>query len=178
VSLPSGLFSARFVGSKQSTDLVSQLRQMDTAALRQLEPAAKTRLIKEIDQEQKELEKDTALLKSTRLVLSGQSESFKARSKLLIAQYGMPFMIYWTLVWLGTGAGIYGILIFFDLDVLVFVRWIDSTLSTNVASKIDPSLGNFAVAFALNELFEVVRLPIVIITTPFIVQTLRRFRPL
>jgi hypothetical protein len=76
-----------------------------------------------------------------------------------------------------TGAGIYGLLTFADLDVLLLLRWIDSMLSTNVAASVDPTLGNFAVAFALNELFEVVRLPVVIATTPFLLQLLRRLRP-
>jgi hypothetical protein len=177
---PCGLYSARFVGSRHSTEqegLISQLRRLDTAGLRQLDADAKTRLIKEIDEKTKELDADLACLRSSRQALSGQQESFKARAKLLVSQYGMPFMVYWTLVWLVTGAGIYGLLTFADLDVLLLLRWIDSMLSTNVAASVDPTLGNFAVAFALNELFEVVRLPVVIATTPFLVQLLRRLRP-
>ena len=78
--------------------------------------------------------------------------------KALFKEYGPPFLVYWTSVWACTGVGLYVALQTFDVDAVKMLEHV------NIHLNIDPSLGNAAVAIALNEALEVVRLPACIAT--------------
>ena len=56
------------------------------------------------------------------------------------------------------------------------LEWVDGTFGSNLQANIDPLLGNVAIAVALNEFIEPIRLPLVVATTPAVVRTLRSLR--
>ena len=84
--------------------------------------------------------------------------------KKVIKEYGIFFFIYWTAIWACSG-GIIFLLLEYGLiggaDVISFLKWIrlDSIISLD---SIDPTVGNIAVAVAINECLEIVRFPLVV----------------
>lgn len=90
--------------------------------------------------------------------------------RALIAQYGVPFLIWWTAVWAGTGVGFY---VAFDsgviagADAIQFVMDMGLDRFVDVAS-INPTYGNVALAAVLNELIEPVRFPFCVATLPIV----------
>ena len=84
--------------------------------------------------------------------------------KKVIKEYGIFFFIYWTAIWACSGVIIfllleYGLIV--GADVISFLKWIrlDSIISLD---SIDPTVGNIAVAIAINECLEIVRFPLVV----------------
>ena len=53
------------------------------------------------------LDKEIKLLTRRRAILSGELYTLRGRFKAMGRDYGLPFMIWWTAVWLATGVGIY-----------------------------------------------------------------------
>eukprot|EP00004_Rigifila_ramosa_P023634 TRINITY_DN6660_c0_g1_i1.p1 TRINITY_DN6660_c0_g1~~TRINITY_DN6660_c0_g1_i1.p1 ORF type:complete len:112 (+),score=13.51 TRINITY_DN6660_c0_g1_i1:313-648(+) len=91
-----------------------------------------------------------------------------SKMRNLIRQYGLPFFIFETAVWACTGLGMYYLVDSGQLggaDAITLLRklHVDQVVSLD---DINPSTGNAALAFALNELLEPIRLPLVIAATP------------
>lgn len=81
--------------------------------------------------------------------------------KKTIKEYGIFFFIYWTAIWACSGVIIFLLLeygLIGGADVISFLKWIrlDSIISLD---SIDPTVGNIAVAIAINECLEIVRFP-------------------
>merc|ERR1712086_255185 len=68
--------------------------------------------------------------------------------------YGIPFLIYWTGMWAATGVIIYSGIELGGVDSVAAVRALDAQFGTDMASHINPSAGNLAVAIAVNEIIE------------------------
>jgi hypothetical protein len=60
------------------------------------------------------------------------------------------------------------------IDAMMLLEWVDTQFDVSLADNIDPTLGNAALAIALNELMEPIRLPIVVMTTPTVVNGFRK----
>ena len=94
------------------------------------------------------------------------------RYKDMVQQHGMFAMAYYTSMYVCTGAGVYGLLQSGLVNSDGAVRAVQAIaqavgLGDHVdLSRADPRLGNLAVAVAVNELLEVVRLPFVLATIP------------
>ena len=85
-------------------------------------------------------------------------------------QLGMPFLAWWTGVWVVTGVGIYSGMELFGIDVLGMLQ---TTLPSNNYidfSKVDPKTGNVMTAVAINELIEPIRFPFVLLTAKPIIK--------
>tara|TARA_B100000686_G_scaffold344391_1_gene426927 strand:+ start:284 stop:592 length:309 start_codon:yes stop_codon:yes gene_type:complete len=81
--------------------------------------------------------------------------------KKTIKEYGIFFFIYWTAIWACSGVIIFLLLeygLIGGADAISFLKWIrlDSIISLD---SIDPTVGNIAVAIAINECLEIVRFP-------------------
>ncbi|TYZ67172.1 hypothetical protein PybrP1_001666 [[Pythium] brassicae (nom. inval.)] len=99
--------------------------------------------------------------------------------KALIAQYGVPFLVWWTAVWAGTGVGFY---VAFDSgviagdDAIKFVMDMGLDRFVDVAS-LNPTYGNMALAAVLNELIEPVRFPFCVATLPLVKRVFAKKAP-
>lgn len=92
---------------------------------------------------------------------------------MVVKEYGIEFMVYWTAVWGVTGIGIFAMLHTGIMDGMLLLHVIDNTFDLTLAERVDPSLGNIALAFALNEMIEPLRLPCVVVSTPAVVKKAR-----
>ena len=54
-----------------------------------------------------ELDREIKILTRRRAVLSGELYTLRGRFKAMGRDYGFPFMVWWTVVWLATGCGIF-----------------------------------------------------------------------
>lgn len=72
-----------------------------------------------------ELDKQIKILTRRRAVLSGELYTLRGRFKAMGRDYGLPFMVWWTAVWLATGVGIFS---------AISVRSLYHTLSTTHAA--------------------------------------------
>jgi|EP01043_Picozoa_sp_COSAG02_P022376 hypothetical protein len=54
-----------------------------------------------------ELDREIKILTRRRAVLSGELYTLRGRFKAMGRDYGLPFMVWWTAVWLATGVGIF-----------------------------------------------------------------------
>jgi FAM210A/B-like domain len=87
----------------------------------------------------------------------------------LARRYGAPFVLWEASLWLGGLGAMYVSLETANVDVIEWCR------TAGVAEylpldSIKPEHGTFAVAFALNEVLEIVRLPFAAATTPMVVR--------
>ncbi|GMH93604.1 hypothetical protein TL16_g12677 [Triparma laevis f. inornata] len=126
----------------------------------------------EKDHEKENIERSISSLQTRLSLLTGEELTLRGRFKALGRDYGMPFLVYWWSLWGLTGAMCYGGIHFFDVDVLVLLEYLDDLTGYDISTRVDPSLGEVAVAVALNEMLEPVRLPFVVVTTKKVVDGL------
>ena len=110
-----------------------------------------------------------------------------ARIKATAKEHGLTFVVFWTGTWVACGACIYGGMTLAGVDgtrLLAWAddRWPDIGLRERISAYADldaastKTIVNGLIAIELNELLEVVRLPLVIATTPRLSRWLRRSR--
>ena len=125
-----------------------------------------------------ELEKQvTDLTEKLKLAESGKSRKFNIWA--LITEKGVPFGAWYLCVYLGGIGTFYGLL---KADVLSYTGIIKFAKSLGADSlynldDLNPSTGQFAVAFLANELAEPLRLPLALVTLNPALRLFRRFRP-
>jgi len=90
-------------------------------------------------------------------------------------EYGLVFTVWWTVAWTASGVGIYGAAEHFGVDVVKLVR---EHIGYDLSAYVDPKMGNLAGVVAVNEALEVVRLPLVVATTPSLARLVKRVRGL
>ena len=97
--------------------------------------------------------------------------------KAMFKEYGVPFLVWECVMWLGTGVVVYGaVTVAGGYDhVLPYLKslGVDKYVDTET---LDPRYGNLAIAVAINEALEVFRFPVVVATTPFIAKWWRARR--
>lgn len=87
-----------------------------------------------------------------------------------IKEYGMPFFLWWSGVYLSTGVGFY---LAFDTGLLNGPQAVSFVMDLGLDRLIDPerlnpSHGNVALAFILNEAVEPIRFPFCVATIPMV----------
>lgn len=98
----------------------------------------------------------------------------------LIRSHGLPFLSLWGGTYLLTGGAIWGVLesgLLGGADAVTILKalpFIDQVVDVD---SIDPTLGNFALAITINELLEVVRLPLAVALTPAWARLLSKLLP-
>jgi hypothetical protein len=107
-----------------------------------------------------------------------------AKMKLLWKDHGIVFVVYWCGVWVACIPPIYGAIVLTGFDGLELLQTIQTTLYGDNPqhqmfdmSNWDPALVNFVVAMEINELCEIVRFPLVVMTTPAVSGWWRSGRP-
>jgi len=92
----------------------------------------------------------------------------------LVKKHGVFFLGYWTATWAVTGLGIYTLIEIFGPETgLNIVNGLGLN-QLEMMKDLHPSTGNVAIAVALNELFEVVRLPFVLATLTSVKKLFKR----
>eukprot|EP00814_Leptocylindrus_danicus_P008158 CAMPEP_0116020974 /NCGR_PEP_ID=MMETSP0321-20121206/10111_1 /TAXON_ID=163516 /ORGANISM="Leptocylindrus danicus var. danicus, Strain B650" /LENGTH=241 /DNA_ID=CAMNT_0003491757 /DNA_START=68 /DNA_END=796 /DNA_ORIENTATION=+ len=124
--------------------------------------------------ELRKLDKDIELLNTYRGINTGELYTFRGKFKALARDYGMGFMAWYWTCWCATGALTYLAIDVGGFEALPLIAKIDGLFGTNVAGSINPQLGNIALALAVNEVLEPVRLPIVVMTTKPVVKYMNR----
>ena len=94
--------------------------------------------------------------------------------KKIVKEYGIFFFIYWTAIWACSGVIIFLLLeygLIGGADAISFLKWIrlDSIISLE---SINPTVGNIAVAIAINECLEIVRFPFAVSSFVILKQVL------
>lgn len=125
--------------------------------------------------DQKNEHKTIKELITENVALRKEVEELKKKSKAkpgkfftLIKEYGLPFVAYWTGWYAISGAGIYfaienGWLAGTDAIQLIQTIGLDRYVDIE---NLNPSHGNIAFAFLLNEIVETIRFPFVLATFP------------
>ena len=124
--------------------------------------------------ELRKLDKKIELLNTYRGINTGELYTFRGKFKALARDYGMGFMAWYWTCWCATGALTYLAIDVGGFDALPLIAKIDGLFGTSVAGSINPQLGNIALALAVNEVLEPVRLPVVVMTTKPVVKYINR----
>ncbi|CAD7926616.1 unnamed protein product [Amoebophrya sp. A25] len=113
----------------------------------------------------------------------------KGYFRRLIEEYGLPFLVWYESVWTVTGLATYYALWADYITWSQTVEWIEWGFTAVLPlqdylpdlAAIDPTTGQIAVAFVLNECIEPVRLPFVLLTLPFVrpglVRLIAKWKP-
>ena len=94
----------------------------------------------------------------------------------LIAEKGVPFVIWYGTIWAGGVAGFYAAL---QYDLISYKSIVDFTKTIGIdklydVEQLDPKKGKVAVAFIANEIAEPIRIPLALVTLNPILRLLRR----
>uniref|UniRef100_A0AAV1T7L9 DUF1279 domain-containing protein n=1 Tax=Peronospora matthiolae TaxID=2874970 RepID=A0AAV1T7L9_9STRA len=121
------------------------------------------------------LEENAALKKEVETL---KTEAAKKPNKFLgtLQQYGLPFFVWWTSLYLASGVFIYVAL---DTGLISGASIVDFIMQMGLdkfidPARLDPTYGNIAIAVIVNECLEVVRFPITLATLPFIKRVFSR----
>ena len=96
--------------------------------------------------------------------------------RAMIAEKGVPFVIWYGTIWAGGIAGFYTAL---EYDLLSYKSIVDFTKTIGLdriydVEQLDPKKGKLAIAFLANELVEPIRIPLALVTLNPILRILRR----
>ena len=121
------------------------------------------------------LEENVALKKEIETL---KTEAAKKPGKFLgtLQQYGLPFVVWWTSLYLASGVSIYVAL---DTGLISGASVIDFIMQVGLdkfidPERLDPTYGNIAIAVIVNECLEVVRFPITLATLPYVKRVFAR----
>ncbi|CAH0480971.1 unnamed protein product [Peronospora belbahrii] len=121
------------------------------------------------------LDENMALKNEVKLL---KAEVAKKPSKFLgtLQQYGLPFLAWWTSLYLVSGVSIYVAL---DTGIISGTSIIDFIMQMGLdkfvdPARLDPTYGNIAIAVIVNECLEIVRFPITLATLPYIKRVFAR----
>eukprot|EP00121_Abeoforma_whisleri_P000388 Awhi_evm1s343 len=89
----------------------------------------------------------------------------KGKLRELFAKYGVAFLVWETVVWMGTGTIVYTSFKFSGANAIEVMNYckMDALFDT---SSINPTMGDLGISVAINECLEPLRFPIVLATTP------------
>ena len=109
--------------------------------------------------------------------------SMSQRFKKMSQEHGIFAIAYYSSLYVGMGASVFGLLETGIVDSTLALRGAQSVIETvglgqyfDVA-RVDPRLGNLAVAIAINEMLEVIRFPFVLATIPPAHRLFDRIKP-
>ncbi|TDH68948.1 hypothetical protein CCR75_000962 [Bremia lactucae] len=119
----------------------------------------------------------------TNMALKKEVETLKAEvakkpNKFIgtLQQYGLPFLAWWTSLYVASGVTIYVAL---DTGLVSGASIIDFIMQIGLdklidPARLDPKYGNIAIAVIVNECLEIIRFPITLATLPFIKRVFSR----
>jgi len=105
---------------------------------------------------------------------AGSMQRKPGKFTTLMKEHGAFFLVYWTGFWAITGVGCYAAISALGSDAAfkaIRAVGLDNIIPLD---SLDPSMGNLAVAVAINEGLEIVRLPFIIATLPWLKRVLKR----
>ena len=97
----------------------------------------------------------------------------------MIQKYGVTFMVTWGALYCAPLAGIYGALstgLIGGADAIEVLKYLGIDRLGIDISLINPTFGNVALSYGINEVLEVVRLPVAVAVTPMVAKVLGRRR--
>lgn len=101
-----------------------------------------------------------------------KAEAAKKPNKFLgtLQQYGLPFLAWWTTLYLASGVTVYVAL---DTGLVSGTSIIDFIMRIGLdklidPARLDPTYGNIAIAVIVNECLEIIRFPITLATLPYV----------
>ena len=114
---------------------------------------------------------------AAREALQAKAAAKPGKLAAMAQAYGPTFVVWWTSVWLSSGLAIYGGLEASGADAVELLRayGVEEYVSVNLDGW-SSEVVNVPIAFALNELAEVVRFPLVAASTPLIKRRWDTFR--
>ena len=139
------------------TPLTPKQEEEEKIRLSHLTDAAK-------EAELRQLNRDIARLEMLRGLNTGDLYTWSGRYKLLARDYGVPFMVYYWVVWMSTFAASYLAMEWGQVDVLSILYKLDGWTGFDISGHVRPEYGKIGLALVLNEVLELGRLPFVIVT--------------
>lgn len=132
--------------------------------------------IANLEQELQSLKGEVSLLKNNQAEILAGNTKRKTGLFALLSEYGLPFALWYGVLWAGGIGGLYGAV------QLGYIGWDDAKESLNSLGmgqfydldQVDPKTGSFVVAFLLNEFLEPIRLPLAIATIKPLVKLMKR----
>jgi len=94
-----------------------------------------------------------------------KKEGKLAQMKRYFKEYKWVFITYWTGTWVAGALVCYGVIEALGIDGIALLRSLGSDNIYDI-SEWDPRILNALIAIEVNELFEIVRFPLIIATTP------------
>ena len=94
-----------------------------------------------------------------------KKEGKLAQMKRYFKEYKWVFITYWTGTWVAGALACYGVIEILGIDGVALLRSLGSDNIYDI-SEWDPRILNALIAIEVNELFEIVRFPLIIATTP------------
>lgn len=160
--------------SKQSTSSSSHafLKAMQTHAFATISPTGKdeSEVVPSPKKTFEELLEENAALRKQVADLEEKVKAKPGKFMTVISQFGLPFVVWWTTLYLGTGAALYvafdtGLIAGADAIKFIMDMGLDRFIDVNT---LNPTYGNIALAAVLNECLEPLRFPIALATIPTI----------
>lgn len=117
-----------------------------------------------------ELLEENAALRKQVVELEEKVKNKPGKFMTVISQFGLPFVVWWTTLYVGTGAALYvafdtGLIAGADAIKFIMDMGLDRFIDVNT---LNPTYGNIALAAVLNECLEPLRFPIALATIPTI----------
>uniref|UniRef100_A0A7S3PU42 DUF1279 domain-containing protein n=1 Tax=Chaetoceros debilis TaxID=122233 RepID=A0A7S3PU42_9STRA len=126
----------------------------------------------EKEMELRDLDKQLSKLNTLRGINTGELYTIRGKFKALARDYGMPFMAWYWCVWMSTAALTYGAIEAGGIDAMALIAKSDTYTGFDLHSKVDPTMGTIGITLVFNEMLEPLRLPIVVVTTKPVVDTI------
>jgi hypothetical protein len=124
------------------------------------------------DQELRQLNRDIARLEKLRGINTGELYTWTGRYKTLARDYGTSLVVYYGVAWTATAVLCYGAITVLNIDALALLAQLDAKTGWDLCSKVSPEMGKIGVVLILNELLEVIRLPLVVLTVKPVIDKL------
>jgi hypothetical protein len=156
--------------------LVSQTRNL--CALAPEEEKKENERVASLSKYQKEMElreMDAKIktLNMLRGINTGELYTWRGKSKALARDYGIGFMMWYYTNWVVMAGACYFGIEYGGVDAMALIAKTDAYTGFDLANKVDPKLGTMAVAVALNECLEPLRLIFVVSTTKPVVNMVK-----
>ena len=122
--------------------------------------------------ELRDCDRQLAMLNMKRGINTGELYTLRGKFKALARDYGIPFMVWYWTVWFSTACMVYGGIELGGIDALELIGKLDTFTGWTISEHVDSTVGTIGLTIAVNELLEPLRLPIVVLTTKPVVDSL------
>eukprot|EP00429_Kryptoperidinium_foliaceum_P030650 CAMPEP_0176134184 /NCGR_PEP_ID=MMETSP0120_2-20121206/68044_1 /TAXON_ID=160619 /ORGANISM="Kryptoperidinium foliaceum, Strain CCMP 1326" /LENGTH=150 /DNA_ID=CAMNT_0017469821 /DNA_START=106 /DNA_END=558 /DNA_ORIENTATION=+ len=124
------------------------------------------------EKELRQLNREISFLEMKRGINNGELFTWSGRYKTLMRDYGVPLFVYYWATWISMGAVTYLAIEVGQVDALRLISNVDAFTGFDLASKVDPKLGQVGLALVVNEMMEPIRLPFVVATLKPVMDTI------